>query len=198
MEPTLWPSCGIMSPWRAAHWRVSRTSIVMVVRPATLEDSRAIAEIHVRSWQAAYRGIVPPAFLDSLSVEQRERGWRQRLERDTSGTSVLEERGEVLGWVSVGSSRDDDALSSTSELWAIYVAPEHWRRGMGHRLWSDAEEQLRRAGFLDVTLWVLKENAGALRFYGANGFVVDPRVEKTVELGGAALIEVRLRKKLGG
>lgn len=42
---------------------------------------------------------------------------------------------------------------------------------MGQRLWSDAEEQLRRAGFLDVTLWVLKENAGALRFYGANGFV---------------------------
>ena len=170
----------------------------MVVRPATLEDSRAIAEIHVRSWQTAYRDIVPPAFLDSLSVEQRERGWRQRLERDTSGTSVLEERGEVLGWVSAGPSRDGDAFSSTSELWAIYVAPEHWRRGMGQRLWSDAEEQLRRAGFLDVTLWVFKENAGALRFYGANGFVVDPGVEKTVELGGAALIEVRLRKKLGG
>jgi hypothetical protein len=57
---------------------------------------------------------------------------------------------------------------------------------------------LRRAGFLDVTLWVLKGNAGALRFYGANGFVVDPGVEKTVELGGAALVEVRLRKRLGG
>jgi len=27
----------------------------MVVRPATPEDSRAIATIHVLSWQAAYR-----------------------------------------------------------------------------------------------------------------------------------------------
>jgi ribosomal protein S18 acetylase RimI-like enzyme len=170
----------------------------MVVRRATIEDSGAIAEIHVRSWQAAYRDIVPPAFLDSLSVEQRERGWRQRLERDTSGTSVLEERGEVLGWVNAGPSRDADALSSTGELWAIYVAPDHWRRGVGQRLWSDAEEQLRRAGFLDVTLWVLKENTGALGFYRANGFAVDPGIEKAVELGAAVLIEIRLRKKLGG
>jgi ribosomal protein S18 acetylase RimI-like enzyme len=170
----------------------------MVVRRAKPGDSGAIAEIHVRSWQLAYRGIVPPEYLDSLSVAQRESVWRQRLEGGTLGTSVLEERGEVLGWVSAGQSRDSDALSSTSELWAIYVAPEHWRRGVGQRLWSDAEGQLRRAGFSEVTLWVLKENAGALRFYGANGFVVDPGVEKTVELGGAALIEIRLRKKLGG
>lgn len=92
----------------------------MVVRGATPEDSGAIAEIHVRSWRAAYRGIVPPEFLDSISVEQREGAWRQRLERGTSGTSVLEEQGEVLGWVSAGSSRDADALPSTSELWAIY------------------------------------------------------------------------------
>jgi ribosomal protein S18 acetylase RimI-like enzyme len=169
----------------------------MVVRRATAEDSGAIAEIHVRAWQAAYRDIVPPEFLDSLSVEQRQRVWRQRLEGGTPGTSVLEEQGEVLGWVSAGPSRDSDALSSTSELAAIYVAPEHWRRGVGQRLWSDAEAQLRRAGFLEVTLWVLKENAGALRFYRANGFVVDPGIEKVVELGGAALIEIRLRKQLG-
>jgi ribosomal protein S18 acetylase RimI-like enzyme len=169
----------------------------MVVRRATVEDSGAIAEIHVRSWQAAYRGIVPPEFLDSLSVEQRQRVWRQKLEGGTSVTLVLEEQDEVLGWVSAGPSRDSDALSSTSELAAIYVAPEHWRRGVGQRLWSDAEGELRRAGFLEITLWVLKENAGALRFYGANGFVVDPGIEKTVELGGAVLIEIRLRKQLG-
>jgi ribosomal protein S18 acetylase RimI-like enzyme len=170
----------------------------MIVRPAILEDSRAIAEIHVRSWQAAYRDIVPPAFLDSLSIEQRERGWRQRLERDTSGTSVLEERGEVLGWVSAGPSRDADARSSTSELWAIYVAPEHWRRGAGQRLWDNAEAHLTRAGFLEVTLWVLKDNTRAIGFYRANGFTVDPGVEKAIELGGAEVIEVRLRKPLAG
>jgi hypothetical protein len=49
-----------------------------------------------------------------------------------------------------------------------------------------------------VTVWVLKDNARALAFYHSSGFVIDAGAEKTDELGGAALVEVRLRKALGG
>ena len=70
---------------------------------------------------------------------------------------------------------------------AIYVDPKHWRRGVGQRLWDEVEDQLRRSGFSDVTLWVLQDNAGALAFYRSNGFVVDG-TEKTVELGGTELV----------
>jgi ribosomal protein S18 acetylase RimI-like enzyme len=169
----------------------------MVVRRATPEDSKAIATIHVLSWQAAYEGVVPAQFLASLSVDQRERIWRQRLEEGASSTWVIEEDGGVVGWTSAGPSRDTDALSSTSEVWAIYVDPKHWRQGVGQRLWGDIEDQLRRSGFSDVTLWVLRDNAGALAFYRSNGFV-DDGLEKTVELGGTELVEIRLRKGLGG
>ena len=165
----------------------------MVVRRATPEDSRAIATIHVLSWQAAYQSIVPAQFLASMSVDERERIWQQRLEQPAQGTWVLEEHGGVLGWISAGPSRDTDALSSTSELWAIYVDPRHWRRGVGQRLWGEVEDQLRRSGFSEVTRWVLQENAGALGFYRSNGFAVDG-IEKTVELGGTELVEIRLRK----
>jgi ribosomal protein S18 acetylase RimI-like enzyme len=169
----------------------------MVVRPATPEDSRAIATIHVLSWQAAYQGIVPAQFLASMSIDQREGVWRQRLEQGAHSTWVIEEHGGVLGWTSAGPSRDTDALSSTSEVWAIYVDPKHWRRGVGQRLWGDIEGQLRRSGSSDVTLWVLRANAGALAFYCSNGFV-DDGIEKTIELGGTELVEIRLRKGLGG
>jgi ribosomal protein S18 acetylase RimI-like enzyme len=169
----------------------------MRVRHATPEDSRAIATIHVRSWQAAYQGIVPAQFLASLSIDQREGMWRQRLEQGATGTWVTEEEGDVLGWISAGPSRDADAVSSTSEVWAIYVDPKHWRRGVGQRLWEEAEAQLRRSGFSDVTLWVLQDNAGALAFYRSNGCVVDG-IEKTFAVGGVELIEIRLRKGLGG
>ena len=168
----------------------------MVTRRAIPEDSRAIATIHVLAWQAAYQGVVPAQFLASLSVDQREGIWRQTLEQHASGTWVTEEHGIVLGWISAGPSRDTEAPSSTSELWAIYVDPKHWRRGVGQRLWSDTEEELRRAGFSDVTLWVLRDNAAALAFYRSNGFV-DDGIEKTVELGGTGLVEIRLRKGLG-
>jgi ribosomal protein S18 acetylase RimI-like enzyme len=169
----------------------------MVIRPATPDDSRAIATIHVLAWQARYQGVVPAQFLAALSVEQRERMWRQKLEQGAPDTWVMEEHGAVLGWINAGASRDPDALPSTSELWAIYVDPKHWRRGVGQRLWSEIEDQLRRSGFADVTLWVLRDNAGALAFYRSNGFVVDG-LEKPIELGGTELVEIRLRKALGG
>jgi ribosomal protein S18 acetylase RimI-like enzyme len=132
-----------------------------------------------------------------MSVDQGEGIWRQTLEQGAPDTWVIEEHDAVLGWMTAGSSRDPGSRSSTSELWAIYVDPKHWRRGVGQRLWSEIEDQLRRSGFSDVTLWVLQDNAGALAFYSSNGFAADG-IEKTIEIGGTELVEIRLRKALGG
>ena len=49
------------------------------VRAATPADAAAIAGVHVRSWQAAYRGIVPDEVLDGLSLPDREQRWRSIL-----------------------------------------------------------------------------------------------------------------------
>jgi ribosomal protein S18 acetylase RimI-like enzyme len=170
----------------------------MVSRGATPEDARAIAAIHVRSWQAAYRGIVPTAYLDALSIDQREGVWHQMLQRGGADTWLVETNGQPVGWISVGRSRDTDAAVSTGELYAIYVDPDHWGRGIGRQLWSDAEKRMESSGVSEVTLWVLKHNARAMRFYHSNGFVVEVGSEKTLELGGAELVEIRLRKHIGG
>jgi hypothetical protein len=50
-----------------------------MIRSATPGDARAIATIHVEAWRAAYRGIVPDEYLDSLSIDGRESTWRQNL-----------------------------------------------------------------------------------------------------------------------
>ena len=47
-----------------------------MIRPAIPADARPIAEVHVRTWQEAYRGIVPDAVLDALDVDDRERRWK--------------------------------------------------------------------------------------------------------------------------
>jgi hypothetical protein len=44
----------------------------MITRDAELRDAGGIAKVHVRSWQAAYAGIVPDEDLAQLSVDQRE------------------------------------------------------------------------------------------------------------------------------
>src|SRR5262245_29067734 len=144
----------------------------MIIRPARLEDARAIAAIHVRSWQVAYQGIVPSSYLDSLSVEERERDWRQALEQGTPETWVAAVDENVLGWSAASRIRDSDAAPSTVEVWAIYVDPLYWRQGIGQLLSRKAEEQLAVSGFSEITLWVFKDNAQAIAFYESNGFSI--------------------------
>jgi len=168
----------------------------IALRAATVDDARAIATVQVRSWQSAYPGIVPEAFLRSLSVEAREAAWQAILREGASHTFVAEEPHGIIGWISVGRSRDPDAGPTTGELWAIYVAPESWGRGAGRALWDRGGAHLRASGFLDVTVWVLEDNRRALRFYESTGFAPDRGQQKVIELGGAALVEIRLRGKL--
>lgn len=166
----------------------------MIARAAVPEDALAIATIHVSAWQSAYRGIVPDEYLDSLSIEQRASGWRQILSQNPEDVWVALEDNTILGWISAAASRDSDAGPATGEIWAIYVAPEHWRSGIGRMLCEGAEQRLGKQGMDEVTLWVLRDNQHALRFYESRGFSIDPGIEKTD--ARTKLIEVRMRKRL--
>ena len=110
---------------------------------------------------------------------------------------VAEIRSEIKGWVAFGPSRDADATAVVGELEAIYVAPERWSTGLGLALWLVARRRLIEHGFSSATLWVLAENARAIRFYVEAGFRPDPLSEKEVSRGGKALKEVRYATFLG-
>ena len=51
----------------------SENTVVLTVRSAEPEDATAVAEVHVRSWQIGYRGLVADAYLDGLRAEDRAR-----------------------------------------------------------------------------------------------------------------------------
>lgn len=144
------------------------------IRRATVEDARDIAEVHVASWRWAYEGLLPGSVLDALSVEERSDGWAPILERAPEGVLVaVGEDGRVAGFSSVGPTRDDDALPSTGELFAIYLRPEAAGTGVGSALLAGAEEDLRAAGFRRGTLWVLETNTRARSFYERHGWAWD-------------------------
>jgi hypothetical protein len=89
----------------------SRENVVVEVRPARIGDERAIAEVHVHTWQAAYRGQVPDAFLDSLSIERRTQRWSQIISQSAppAGVFVLEDDGQVVGFAHVAGWELDEA-----------------------------------------------------------------------------------------
>jgi ribosomal protein S18 acetylase RimI-like enzyme len=170
----------------------------MEIRPAEDADAFGIALVHVESWRAAYVGMVPDDFLARLSVDQRARAWRDILARTvwpTTGTLVLQRDATVVGFANVGPSRDDDAAPGTGELFAIYLQPDAWGTGGGRRLLAEAVARLQEAGFDRATLWVLKGNERARRFYGAAGWSPDG-AERTEPQPGFVLNEVRYRRAL--
>lgn len=151
----------------------------MRIRPATREDARPIAEVHVASWRHAYRGLLPDDYLEKLSVDERE---AQRLAwfadpRSSSGVLVAEDdAGRVVGFATFGPSRDDDAPMGTGEVPAIYVDPAEVGTGIGRQLIEETAAALREAGFTRATLWVLEENESARRFYESVGWTWDGAV----------------------
>ena len=165
------------------------------MREACRDDASRIAEIHVRSWQAAYRGILPDALLDGLSVSEREQSWNALLldGESHSLTLVAEGRGGALtGFCSVATpSRDEATEEKTAELGALYVDPSHWREGVGAAMLSAALTELGEQGWRDVVLWVLPENQPALAFYDRFDFAVDKGVEKIEERSGRPVIRLR-------
>ena len=138
----------------------------MTIRPARPADAREIAEVHVRTWQAAYRHAFPAEVLDNLSVDEREELWREHLERGRAAWVALDEA-RIAGFVSVGPSRTEE---DTGELYAIYVEPEAWGSGAAHELMTAARDWFAQEGYATAMLWVLADNPRARRFYEREGW----------------------------
>jgi ribosomal protein S18 acetylase RimI-like enzyme len=144
----------------------------MVIRRAATKDSHGIALVHVSSWQHAYRGIVPQAYLDQLSVADREKRWVDTFDRGDSETLVADADGHVVGFISYGKSRQEPAEREDGEVYAIYVSSSHWSTGVGRSLWEAALARLRALGFVRAIVWVLAANERAIHFYERAGFTV--------------------------
>ena len=165
-----------------------------MIRQATPEDAEAIARVHIRTWQGAYAHVFPPEALAGISPEARARSWRSNLGGTVGVTYVAERDGEVVGFASVGPSRDADC-AGLGELYAVYVDPAHWDSGAGRELAVRADDALRGQGFAAATLWVLDDNPRARRFYESGGWSLDGATRTGTHLG-VETPEVRYRKDL--
>jgi L-amino acid N-acyltransferase YncA len=168
----------------------------MRIRHAEPEDVRAVAEIHVEAWRAAYADIFPEDFLKSLTVASRQTFWAQFLKEKQGHLQVAIDGDRMLGWINTGPCRDQDAVTGDAEIWALYASPVVWSTGVGRQLWWAAQSALREQAFRRCRLWVLAQNARGMRFYQAAGFERDAGSGKTIELGGVKVEEVRFSCQL--
>ena len=167
------------------------------LRRAREDDARGIAEVHVRTWQQAYRDLLPVPYLNALDVDARERFWATELSVLPADRRpwLAEASGEVVGFASVGPSNDEGMLPTSGEIYCIYVLPDCWDRGVGRSLLGHAEHDLLEHGYDIATLWVLESNERARRFYEVAGWQTDGAV-KIDRIGDREVNEVRYRRAL--
>jgi ribosomal protein S18 acetylase RimI-like enzyme len=168
----------------------------ITVRPAKMSDAKAIAEIHVEAWAAAYAGIIPEDHLKSMTLAKREALWLDAIKYAEPHVWVALDANAIVGFVGFDRSRDPKSKATTGEIWAMYAAPDYWGEGVGLALWDAARDGLVEEGFADVTLWVLLKNERALRFYELAGFKREMNTAKTVPMGSAKVDEIRMKRSL--
>lgn len=164
------------------------------VRRATPSDAAAIAEIHVASWQAAYRGLFPDAVLDRLSATERQAQWTRLLADDATTLWVSEEGRRVTGFISACPSRDADAPPPQfAEIAALYIHPDFWIKGCGRALCQALFDHLRQTSVQAVIVWALTGNIPARHFYERLGFAPDD-ARRDITMYGTTLPEIRYRQ----
>lgn len=156
-----------------------------MIRGGCSSDSLAMGMVYSKAWKAAYRGIVPDAFLDSLTAVNAAPP-AERISPETC--LVYEKDGSICALVRFGKCRDAD-ITDMAEIYSIYVLPECWHGGIGTALFEAALKALRDGGAAGVYLWTLKENARARGFYERMGMMCIG--EREIEIAGKKLNECR-------
>ncbi len=172
-----------------------------VIRNAQASDAAAIAALQVRSWKAAYRGIVPDSFLDDL----REDAWFQRW-TDQLSTAGREGIHQLVSTeapdttpcaVAVCGPAMEPTAEATGQLYVLYADPAGWGRGHGAALLRRVHELLAADGHASALLWVAADNDRSIGFYEHHGWARDGETQRE-EVAGAIFDEVRMVRELAG
>lgn len=154
----------------------------VTVRPARPDDAPAMARAFVDAFHTGHRGQIPDWLIETRTYAVSERGWRRNFAElaevsDPADCLFVAEdpHAGVVGVAMGGPAKpwpaDDAARAArpTGELYALYVHPDHARRGHGRALLATAAAWLAARGRSRLLVGVLAANAPARRFYEAAG-----------------------------
>jgi GNAT superfamily N-acetyltransferase len=187
---------------------------VVVIRAGSAAHAAQIAAVQREAWFAAYEGVIAPEVIDRVTTPDngarvrqsfRTRPW-QRMLVAVDPAAVDPAASGTVGYASFGPEMDvltapwphpltaDGEGGRVAELYALYVRPAWWSTGTGRALMERVLARSAAAGYRSITLWVLRDNQRARRFYERAGFAPDGATNVLTGLGG--VIEVRYRRDL--
>jgi GNAT superfamily N-acetyltransferase len=176
--------------------KASKAMDALMIRFAVPADAMDVATVHVRSWQAAYRGLLPKTYLDGLRAEDRASRYDFTKTDPGKPQTILAAGpdGTILGFATTCARQDDD-LVNAGELCALYVDPDFWNAGVGASLIVAARARLLELGVKTAYLWLLDGNLRGGRFYVLDGWAPDGQIRKNT-VWGISVSETRYQRAL--
>lgn len=167
------------------------------IREALISDVSGIVDVNIKTWQSAYKGIISDETLnrlDSNKSSRIERNIKEFGQRFVEGERVLqavaEKNGNVVGFVSYGKCRDEKTLclTTSAEIYAIYVLEEYQGKGIGRDLLCFAFDQLKNTKkYNKVLIWTLKDNRKRYFYEQMGG---QNKFNRSIEIAGERFDEV--------
>ena len=138
----------------------------LVLREATMADLRALAELHVRTFNETHMG----AGEEGPGYSTRERQWRDKLAETDARNFVLvleSATGQLVGFIWCHPTKNNPRWAA--RLNKIYLLRDYQRRGLGKHMVSAAVARLLEHGLTSMALFTEVDNEQACRFYDQLG-----------------------------
>jgi GNAT superfamily N-acetyltransferase len=143
------------------------------LRDATIADRETLVDLVLRCDQTyrdwAGADLRLPARAEELAH------WHRRFADPVQRIRVAEIDGAVAGVIAWTQARRahgiGPAIDGRAHVSAVFVDPDHWRKGVAATLMREAVAAMVEAGFGSAQLWT-PAGAPARRFYEASGWTV--------------------------
>ena len=165
----------------------------IAIRLAVPADAPDMAEIHMRSWEAAYKDIIPAEYIREKNAGRLEQ-WKRILTEMKYPQYVIQKNGKPDGIMCIASPQDDDLADDFYELHGIYLHSNYYRQGIGTQAMEFAFDTARNANKKFMTVWVFEDNINSVKFYEKCGFVPDGKTK--ILNFGKPLTAIRMRREL--
>lgn len=142
-----------------------------MIRPLTPPDIPAIAAIHQISRIESERGIIMDADLARDDISHFLAKWETWSNDPEIHTRIAMENNMIQGFICYGRVKTRPASDRGvvpkfgAEIYALYVHPDHWRKGVATSLFQAACLDLTDKKLTSLLLWVLKKNKRACALY---------------------------------
>jgi len=147
----------------------------MNIRKFQISDLEACAALHHSSQRESEKGVIFDTDLDRHDLDHFINNWQEWTSMNDMDIIIAENNNDIVGLCISGKIRTRPDFDKGivpkygSEIYALYVHPDHFRKGTGRALFTHAVGTLKDQKQKSLLLWTLKKNKRACAFYDSFG-----------------------------